>query len=264
MTRFASLVALAAAAGCAAKSGPTRYVAPNDQTIITTTEERSGVPGQVVYVENRSTVPVTVFSYTLRGCENVKQRCDSPHKLELKLRPGSRSLLARVEPDSPGRGFGYSFTFGWRADSSTTAAIASLAEAGDVQAQSRLAAMERQRALDAAGSAQEADLGMDEIEMLGERIAAVRAEPDSVVIPVGGVAFVDQIRLVLLGANGERLGRARQVQWRMRPGPARFAPPDSIIGVRAGRTTAEFLLPTGTPTARTTPLPASTVTIVVR
>lgn len=265
MTRLAPLVALAAAAGCAAKSGPARYIAPTDQTIVTSTEERSsGAPGQIVYVENRSTVPVTVFSVTLRGCENVKQRCDSPQKLDLKLRPGTRSILARVDPASPERSFGYAFSFGWHADSSTTAAIASLADAGSVEAQSQLAAMERQRASATAGGAQEPDLGADEIEMLGDRVAAVRAEPDSVVIPVGGVAFIDQIRLVVLDANGQRLGRARQIQWRMQPGPARFAPPDSIVGVRAGRARAEFMLPTGTPSNRTTPLPASTVTIIVR
>ena len=62
----ALLLAAAAAAPAAAQS---RYVAPTSESIISTTEPGYGdSPAQLIYGENRSTVPVTVFSVTLTQC----------------------------------------------------------------------------------------------------------------------------------------------------------------------------------------------------
>jgi len=65
------------------------YVAPSRLTIVSTTEETQGPPAaHVIYIENRSTVPVTVFNISLTGCENVKQQC-SPHPVKIRVAPGA-------------------------------------------------------------------------------------------------------------------------------------------------------------------------------
>ena len=108
------------AVGC---SSATRhaYVAPTDQTVYTTVEATPMSPGQIVYVENSSSVPVTVYSVTLRECANIKGGCNGPRTLNLHVPPAAKATLIRVEPANVGKAFKFGFTFGWRADSSTTA-----------------------------------------------------------------------------------------------------------------------------------------------
>lgn len=61
---FASALALALA-GCA-PAAQRAYVAPTRETIISTTEEhQANPPSHLIYIENHSTVPVTVFSLNL-------------------------------------------------------------------------------------------------------------------------------------------------------------------------------------------------------
>jgi hypothetical protein len=265
MIREGFLVALVAAAGCAGRQLAKTYVAPTDQTIVTSTEEAQGpAPAHTVHVSNLSTVPVTVNSYTIRQCENIKQHCDSPQKREIHLKPGSRVYLSRVEPRDSDKGFGYAITFSWRADSSSAKAISTLAEAGVEPARVELVAMQRAATARAAEvGVRDEELETAEIEALGARVASLRMEPDSLVIAVNDMVSLDKVHLLLIGANGERLGRARQIRWRMRPGAARFAPPDSLIGVQPGRTVAEFMLPPGVHSPANTPTQSATLTIIV-
>src|SRR5437868_12472957 len=91
-----SSVLLAVVAGAQPRSA--RSVAPTDETILTTVEEGySTAPYQVIWIQNTSTVPIQVYSVTLHACENVKQRCETV-PLHIKLRPGARGVLRRVEP----------------------------------------------------------------------------------------------------------------------------------------------------------------------
>jgi len=265
MIRKVFLVALIAGAGCAGHQLAQTYVAPTDQTIVTSTEEAQGTaPAHTVYVSNLSTVPVTVNSFTIRQCENIKQHCDSPQKRELHLKPGSRTFLGRIEPRDSDRGFGYALTFSWRADSSSAKAISTLADAGVEPARVELASIQRAAAARAAEvGVRDEVLETSDIEALGTRIASLRMEPDSLVIAVNDMVSLDKVHLLLIGANGERLGRVREIRWRMRPGAARFAPPDSLIGVQPGRTVAEFMLPSGVHSPANSPTQSATLTIIV-
>ena len=116
--------------GCSAAT-QRAYIAPSSETIVSSTEEREGRPSaHIIFVDNRSTVPVTVFSVNLSGCTNVKQQC-GPRPSNLRLAPGQRGVAVRVEPANPQQGFSYHFGFSWHADSSSTLALAALAAGGD-------------------------------------------------------------------------------------------------------------------------------------
>ena len=116
-TACAATFAATLAAGCV--SGIQHaYVAPTEQTVYTTVEATPMSPGQIVYVENSSSVSVTVYSVTLRECVNIKGGCNGPRTLNLHVPPAAKATLVRVEPANVGKAFKFSFTFGWRADSS--------------------------------------------------------------------------------------------------------------------------------------------------
>ncbi len=84
-------------------------------------------PGQIVHVENRSSVSVTVYSVTLRNCDNIKASCSGPRSLTLHLRPHPCEVLDRVEPANAQKACTFGYTFAWYADSSTRAALEALA-----------------------------------------------------------------------------------------------------------------------------------------
>lgn len=101
------------ASGCA--SGVQRvYVAPTNETVVTgVTEGRGDDVFQMIWVANRSTVPVTVYSVTLRSCENVRQPCE-PRPMNVRLAAGEQRTVLRVEPKSDLQGFSFRYTFAWR------------------------------------------------------------------------------------------------------------------------------------------------------
>lgn len=101
-------------AACAANKAERVYVAPSNESISTSTEESRGdVASHSIWVTNGSTVPIVVYSVTLRGCENVRQSCE-PRSLDLRVEPGTRALLTRVDPKVSNSGFMYRYTFAWR------------------------------------------------------------------------------------------------------------------------------------------------------
>jgi hypothetical protein len=204
--------------------------------VFTRAEETSASPGQIIYIENHSTVPITVYSVTLRDCENIKLQCSSPRRLNLRLAPNGRETLVRIEPTNPRAAFRYHYSFGWRADSSTTAALATLASAGDTVAQRRLAAIEREDARRrGAVGAQDLDLTPTEVNALADHAASLRAVPDSLVLSVGARVTLDTIHVLLIGTQGETLGRLRSLQWRLTSGVISPIKPDTLVAVATGR-----------------------------
>jgi hypothetical protein len=108
-TAFLALVI----AGCASQSQLV-YVAPSNDTIISTTEEGHGAtPSHNIYVVNESTVPIIVFGVALRDCENIKQQCES-QPANVKIDGGQRRIVMRVEPKSLERAYSYRFSYSWR------------------------------------------------------------------------------------------------------------------------------------------------------
>lgn len=237
--------AAALAVGCAGTVRQSAYVAPTQQTVFTTVEEMTSVPGQIIYVENHSSVPVTVYSVTLRECENIKGGCNGPRSLNLHLSPDTRAVLARVEPTNAQKASNFQYTFGWRADSATTAALGALAGVGDNSARQQLDAIAREDARRrGAVGAIDMDLTAPEIARLGDRAARLRALPDSLVIPVGRRLSLDTVHVLLIGGQGETLGRVRALQWRVPGSPAiTVIRPDTVVGVAPGRTALQLKLP---------------------
>jgi hypothetical protein len=254
------------AVGCASAPQQRMYVAPTQETVFTTIEEMSTAPGQIIYVENRSSVPITVYSVTLRNCDNIKTACGEPRPLNLHLRPDSRSVLARVEPASAQRSFNFRYTFGWRADSSTTAVLGALATVGDSGARRQLDAITREDARRrGAVGAIDLDLTASEIAAVGERAGRLRALPDSLVIAVGSRVSLDTVHVLLIGMQGETLGRIRALQWRVSGSTAiTVVKPDTVVGVAPGRTTLQLKLPDDMLPAKSTLHSPLDVPIIVR
>lgn len=226
-----------------AQGRETRFLAPTDQTVTTHVEDGfgGGPPYQVIWIQNASTVPIQVYSVTLRKCENIRQSCSSS-PLKLRVRPGGREVLRRVEPRDPEAGFSFRYTFGWHADSSDVAALQAMAENGVQLAQQQLAAhsaavAEQQSTV----GAHDIRLGSDDINALGTQIARLRVEPDSVVMHVGQLFPMKQVHVLAIGTHGELLGRVMAYGGRVMQGIVSMKA-DTVIAEHVGHTTAEFRL----------------------
>lgn len=257
-----SLVLLAGLlAGCATAARQA-YVAPSEETVRTTLEEGHGEsPSQVVWIQNGSSVPIVVYSVTLRSCENVKQSCE-PTPLNLRLGPGRREILRRVEPRDRNASFSFRYSFGWRADSAGTQALTALAQQGSASAGARLAAMEEARAERRAQvGAVDEELGPEQITALGPRVAALQVKPDSLVMHPGQVVLVHQLRVLVIGPEHETLGRVRAYRWRVDGAAAARVAADTVEARAPGRATLEVRLPDALFPGRTPP--SARVPIVV-
>ena len=244
MSRSSSLLAVLTAvlAGCAPATQHT-YIAPSYETIISTTEEHEAdPPSHIIYVENHSTVPVRVFAISLTSCENINVSC-GVHQTNLRLRAGQREVAIRIAPKNRAQGWHYSFGFSWHADSSGTTALNALAQAGDSAARVRLAAMQHADSLRRAETGPHYnELSRSDFAVLGPRVAAMRAYPESLVIVPGERANIERIRLLLLDNQGTVLGQTRWLSWRIGSGAVQFEPPTTLIARRPGRTTITFHL----------------------
>jgi hypothetical protein len=220
------------------------YVAPTSETIVSTTEERQGnPPAHLIYVQNRSTVPVVVFSIYLTGCENVKLQC-STRPANVRIAPGQSQLAIRVEPDNAVRGFSYHFGFSWRADSSSVNALAALAANGDESSQLKLAAMRRTDSLNRGqGGPHVSELTRDDFSVLAGKAVAIRGYPDSLLLPPGAKASLSDIRLLLVDSMGTVLGGTRWVRWQAPSNRAvQFTPPETFVALTPGRALVQFRL----------------------
>jgi hypothetical protein len=121
------LFSLGASASAAAQNV---FVAPTIHTVMASSETSYG-PDQahVFYVTNTSTVPIVVFGITLTDCENVKQPCGG-HPTNITIPAGVRRNVYRVQPRDTEKGFGYRWSFAFRADSSDAKVRAVLREHG--------------------------------------------------------------------------------------------------------------------------------------
>jgi hypothetical protein len=236
--------ASALATACASAPTQRAYVAPTSQTVVTVMEEMAPTPGHIIYVENHSSVPVTVYSVTLRDCENIKANCNSPRSINLRLRPNSRTVLARVEPADSRKASHFGYSFGWQADSSAKAALGALAAGGDSNAEQQLDAIARAEAQrrNAVGGF-DPILKPSDIAALGDRAQSLRASPDSLVLPVGRRLTLDTIHVLLIGAEGETLGRVGALQWRVGGPSVSVVRPDTIVALAPGRSSLRIMLP---------------------
>ena len=218
------------------------YVAPTNETVTTRTEEGLGSSiSQVIWIHNGSTVPIDVYSVTLRDCDNVKQDC-SPRPLRMHLQPGRSDVLTRVEPRDAERGYSYRYTFGWRADSAYMAALHVLAATGTPQAEQRLASQEKANDDErtTVGS-HDIVLGRDELATLGPKVYRLAVEPDSIVLHVGQSFLMHEVRVLAYDLQGNLLGRVASFQGRMLQG-VMTVHGDTATAERAGRSRMEFRL----------------------
>lgn len=207
------------------------FVAPGNDNIISTTDQRRDDPPEhLIYVENHSSVPVTVWSVSLTRCENIKQWCE-PKKVNIKVRPGGRSLAMRVNPKNEDQGFRYYFGFAWRPDSSNAAAIAAaLGEAPATPAGAPVTLRYR-------------ELYEKDFRALGPRIASLRAEPESLQLAPGEQVRFDQVPVLVVDLDGKVLGRTQWLQFSATGrGVITVQPPDGFVARSPGRGRLMFRL----------------------
>src|SRR5258708_4727574 len=119
--------AAALTAACASAPSQHAYIAPTEWTVLTTAEDMTMSPGQIIHSENPPSVPVRVYSCPRRGAENINPSCAGPRLLAFRVRPGTRAPPAGVDPADAQRAFAFRYSWGGRADSSTTATLGVIA-----------------------------------------------------------------------------------------------------------------------------------------
>lgn len=215
------------------------YVAPTPQTIFTSTEERSGdVPSHAIYIENHSTVPITVFGLSLHSCENIQQQCEA-HQVKIHVGPGQRVLAMRVDAQNVQRPFTYRFGFSWHADSANAALVA-LASNGVPEARGRLSAEQRADSENRANVGY-TELSRDAFRAIAAQATSMRAEPDSLVLEPGQQVDLERVKLLILDGQGRVLGRTHWIRLMVyAPGIAQFTPPNLIVAHSPGRGLLRF------------------------
>lgn len=243
-----------------------KYVSPDQRTVRTFLEPKPGqLNTKVVRVENLSTVPIVVTEVVLMNCNNVGMMCGL-NEMETTVEPGRRKTVLEVEPAVFTRAVTFGYRFKWR-QKTREAILGTLASAGDSAATLRLAQMQRAEAARTASARPgEVVLYADELVALGNQVATLRADPDSVVIPVGGASTVNTLRIIAVDSSGRSLGRLRTAyRFYFEPGPAAsLARPDSLLGLSPGRQTLTMRLPEALSVGRTTPFDGVRFTIIVR
>lgn len=102
-------------AACASAGG----IVPATAQTITTGLALGNVPESAgdLWLDNRSSVAVTVVGVTLRGCVNVEETCDLRIPLTVKVEPGTREIVLRLKRKLPNDTYKLTFSMEWRADS---------------------------------------------------------------------------------------------------------------------------------------------------
>lgn len=109
------LLASGLAGAACAPAAERVYVAPSRETVFAGSEVSIGGGGEFLWVENRSTVPITVTSVQLSACENLKNRCEV-RRTNLPVRGGQRLRVATIHRDNENRGYSYRWTYTWSHD----------------------------------------------------------------------------------------------------------------------------------------------------
>lgn len=263
--KLALLGSVSIVVGCASAPASQAYVAPTTETITSETEQSSATPPtHSIYITNRSTVPVTVFSISLAGCENLRETC-GVRPMNLHVAPGQRALAIHIEPANERQSFSYRFHYSWHPDSSM-GAVNALADAGDARARQIVDARRRADSLRRTEVGPHYnDLLPEDLQMLSGQIAALRSIPDSVVLAPGEGTSIEAIRIVAVDKQGNVLGRVRMVSYQVPVlgSPLTFTPPGGLLADHPGRTALKFRL-SDQASQIVGPLPGIEVPIVVR
>src|SRR5688572_21124312 len=95
--------------GCASGGTPV-YVAATRETVLPDVEVGQGeVASHTIFLHNRSTVPVHLYALSLSGCRNILPRCDVPIPLDIRIAPGERVRVQRIEPQNRRESFTYRY-----------------------------------------------------------------------------------------------------------------------------------------------------------
>jgi hypothetical protein len=109
----AAVFAIVATALCSCASNRVPvYVAPSNQTIEAGTEMSFGGDGQVIYVHNRSSVPIVITGLHLIDCENIKHSCQV-QRLHIQVPAGQRMNIVTVKPENANRPYSYRYDYSW-------------------------------------------------------------------------------------------------------------------------------------------------------
>ncbi len=243
-----------------------RYVAPDNNTVRTFLESARGqVNTRIVRVENLSTVPIVVTQVVLLNCNNVGYVCGT-NDMETTIEPGKRKTVLEVEPGVISRAVSFSYRFRWR-HKNKEAILGTLATGGDSAAALRLEQIRISEAARAVSSRPgEAELSSPELVARGAEVAMLRADPDTVVIPVGGAITTNMLRIIAVDSSGQSLGRVRMSYgFTLERGPAvSIARPDSVLGRAPGRQVLTLRFPPSLSAGRSTPFNEVLFTIIVR
>ena len=217
-------------------------MAPSNQTIILDQQTDLGLSkARVSYVRNGSTVPIVVTQISILDCQNLKQFCGINAK-NIRVEPGQRQEIIRIEPQDISRGFNYRLQWRWRAAS----AMAKPPAPGDTVGMRRAATMallDRFRLEEAKYG--DKILSSNTLTVVGDNFASMRAEPDTVRIAVGSRLYIfEQLRVLAIDKTGKVMGRVRaSMQWSVARSPAfRFLSPDTLQADAAGTTTVTMRL----------------------
>ncbi len=168
--------------------------------------EREGAGN--IWIENKSTDTVAILSLTLHDCHNIRQQCDVPIPMKTKLAPNERRQVLRVLRNVSGSASSMTYTYEFSGDGAIRRGLSSL----------------------------EVQLRPSDILKLGDKIAFLKADPDSVVLVRGDVLVASQLHIVALGAQREMLGEFRgSFDFHVQEGTVNLIPPDTLIGIGPGR-----------------------------
>lgn len=97
-------------------------------------------------------------------------------------------------------------------------------------------------------------------------LVTLRADPDTIIVPVGGTVFPNQLRIVAVNGDGRTVGRMRVVSaYSLQEGVAlTLIRPDSIRALAVGRQMVRVEFNPALSAGRATPFPPLTFTIIVR
>ncbi|MEP6836309.1 MAG: hypothetical protein ABJB74_23165 [Gemmatimonas sp.] len=261
------VVGAAIVSACASSGGKSASrVAPNNQNILLEVQTALDISkARIAYVRNGSSVPVVVTEVSILDCQNLKQYCGI-NTTAVRVEPGQRQEIIRIEPQDISKGFNYRLQWRWRGAS----AAATRPAPGDTVAMRRAAMMELVEQF----RAEEAKYGdkilyPNVLAAIGDNFASMRADPDTVVVAVGSRLYIyEQLRVLGVDKTGKVIGRVRtSMQWSVARSPAfRFLSPDTLHAEAAGTTTVTMRLNQFglLDTLRASTMPPVTFTIIAK
>ena len=211
-------VVFAALAACASSGGSRAYVAPTNDNVLSSTDVRPGSPPTyVITVTNGSSVPIVVWNTSIYNCENVRDSC-LPKNTNIRIPAFGSATVARIEPENTRLGLTYRFRYSWRPEQSPgSAAVTALAGVDP-----KLSAVLR-------------ELRPADFRTLGQQIAKIRPDPESLFIRPGERAEFDLRRVIVLDARDSILGFTRMVNLRTSGDAALQIVPAGSSGVVTAR-----------------------------